>query len=85
MEESKWVSCYIGVSRRAGVERRPTRAESDSWEEETMAGTVVGGVQVGQTAPDFTLPSTLDEQVQVTALRGRPVLLAFFPLAFTSG
>lgn len=50
-----------------------------------MAGTAVGGVQVGQTAPDFTLPSTLDGEVQLTALRGRPVLLAFFPLSFTSG
>lgn len=38
----------------------------------------------GTPAPDFTLPSTSGEQVTLSALRGRPVLLAFFPEAFTS-
>lgn len=35
-------------------------------------------------APDFTLPSTSGESVTLSALLGRNVLLAFFPLAFTS-
>lgn len=39
---------------------------------------------VGETAPDFTLPSTSGQQVPLSALRGKNVLLAFFPLAFTS-
>jgi peroxiredoxin len=39
---------------------------------------------VGSVAPDFTLPSTADVDVTLSRLRGRPVLLAFFPLAFTS-
>ena len=39
---------------------------------------------VGTPAPDFTLASTAGEQVTLSALRGRRVLLAFFPLAFTS-
>ena len=39
---------------------------------------------VGSPAPDFTLASTSGEQVTLSALRGRRVLLAFFPLAFTS-
>lgn len=38
---------------------------------------------VGSPAPDFTLPSTADADVTLSQLRGRNVLLAFFPLAFT--
>jgi peroxiredoxin len=37
----------------------------------------------GSPAPDFTLPSTADTDVTLSQLRGRNVLLAFFPLAFT--
>jgi peroxiredoxin len=39
---------------------------------------------VGSVAPDFTLASTGGDQVTLSALRGTPVLLAFFPAAFTS-
>ncbi len=40
---------------------------------------------VGQPAPDFTLPSTADLPVTLSSFRGKShVLLAFFPLAFTS-
>ena len=38
---------------------------------------------VGSPAPDFTLPSTADTDVRLSTLRGKDVLLAFFPLAFT--
>jgi peroxiredoxin len=38
---------------------------------------------VGSPAPDFTLPSTADTDVRLSTLRGKNVLLAFFPLAFT--
>ena len=40
--------------------------------------------QAGQPAPDFTLRSTSGENVTLSQYRGRTVLLAFFPLAFTS-
>lgn len=39
---------------------------------------------LGAPAPDFTLASTSGEKVTLSALRGKNVLLAFFPLAFTS-
>jgi peroxiredoxin len=38
----------------------------------------------GDDAPDFTLASTSGESVTLSSFRGRKVLLAFFPLAFTS-
>ena len=38
---------------------------------------------VGSPAPDFTLPSTAGTDLTLSRLRGRNVLLAFFPLAFT--
>jgi peroxiredoxin len=38
----------------------------------------------GSPAPDFTLPSTAGTDVTLSKLRGKNVLLAFFPLAFTS-
>jgi glutaredoxin-dependent peroxiredoxin len=39
---------------------------------------------IGSAAPNFTLPSTAGGDVTLSALRGRNVLIAFFPLAFTS-
>lgn len=38
---------------------------------------------LGSPAPDFTLDSTSGSKVTLSALRGKKVLLAFFPLAFT--
>ncbi len=38
---------------------------------------------VGAAAPEFTLLSTAGQQVTLSGLRGKNVLLAFFPLAFT--
>ena len=47
-----------------------------------MASTTPG---VGATAPDFTIDSTSGAKVSLADFRGKqPVLLAFFPLAFTS-
>jgi len=40
-------------------------------------------LRVGQKAPDFTLPSHLGQKVTLSDLRGKRVVLAFFPLAWT--
>jgi peroxiredoxin len=37
------------------------------------------GPQVGQPAPDFTLPATADQTVSLASLRGHPVVLVFYP------
>lgn len=50
-----------------------------------MPDTTTSPPDVGAIAPDFTLPSTAGPEVTLSAFRGRQnVLLAFFPLAFTS-
>jgi peroxiredoxin len=41
-------------------------------------------VDVGSKAPDFTLMSHERQPVTLSAQRGRPVVLAFFPAAFSS-
>lgn len=40
-------------------------------------------LQTGATAPDFTLFSNTREQVSLAGLRGKTVVLAFYPAAFT--
>jgi len=40
-------------------------------------------IKVGQKAPDFSLPSHLGKDVNLSDLRGKITVLAFFPLAWT--
>lgn len=40
-------------------------------------------LKIGTPAPDFTLPSQLGTPVTLSHLRGKNVVLAFFPLAWT--
>lgn len=41
-------------------------------------------LKFGDTAPDFTLYNTAKQPVKLSELKGKPVVLLFFPLAFTS-
>lgn len=40
-------------------------------------------IEVGQTAPDFTLKDQNNQSVTLSSYYGRPVLLVFYPLAFS--
>lgn len=41
-------------------------------------------VEVGQPAPDSTLLGPGNQEVQLSSFRGQPVVLFFFPKAFTN-
>jgi thioredoxin-dependent peroxiredoxin len=45
----------------------------------------MGMVKEGRPAPPFTLPSTGGEEVSLASLRGRPVVLYFYPRDETPG
>ena len=40
-------------------------------------------LEVGQRAPDFTLIATGDRTIHLDAFKGKNVVLAFFPMAWT--
>ena len=42
-------------------------------------------LKVGDTAPDFALPTTANTTFKLSEQRGKTVVLAFFPAAFTGG
>jgi peroxiredoxin Q/BCP len=42
-------------------------------------------LKVGDTAPDFTLPSSTGKPVSLHDFKGKTVIVAFFPAAFTGG
>lgn len=42
-------------------------------------------LKVGERAPDFTLVSDEGEKVKLSALKGKKVILYFYPKAGTSG
>jgi peroxiredoxin Q/BCP len=53
-----------------------------------MAGSLsmtAQAVEVGDSAPDFTLPGSDGQSYQLSDLRGQHVVIAFFPKAFTGG
>ena len=43
----------------------------------------MASVNVGQEAPDFTLRDENNQEVTLSALRGAPVILVFYPLDFS--
>jgi peroxiredoxin Q/BCP len=48
--------------------------------------TVAEGVQVGEAAPEFSLPGSDGSQYSLEQFKGKtPVVIAWFPKAFTGG
>ncbi len=50
-----------------------------------MTDPVPGRLSVGDTAPDFTLPSDTGDSVKLSDLRGQRVIVYFYPAAMTPG
>lgn len=48
-------------------------------------GLAAAELEVGDEAPDFTLPGTDGQLHRLSDLEGQTVVLAWFPKAFTSG
>ena len=48
-------------------------------------GAAAQAVEVGEQAPDFTLPGSDGQTYSLADLRGQHVVIAFFPKAFTGG
>ncbi len=42
-------------------------------------------VNIGSEAPDFTAPTSRGDSLTLSSLRGRPIVLYFYPKAFTGG
>jgi peroxiredoxin len=49
------------------------------------AAVLLAGLAIGDAAPDFALLAEDDKPVRLSALPRRPIVLAFFPKAFTPG
>ena len=50
-----------------------------------ITSTAAAAPQVGEVAPDFTLPGTDGKSYTLSQMRGKHVVIAFFPKAYTSG
>ena len=50
-----------------------------------ITGAVSAAPGVGDLAPDWTLPGSDGKQYTLSQMRGKHVVIAFFPKAFTGG
>jgi peroxiredoxin Q/BCP len=54
-----------------------------TWAQQPVPGQTE--LKVGDMAPDFTLPASDGQTYMLSKLRGKTVVLAWFPKAFTGG
>ena len=65
--------------------RRKAAAKKSPAKSAPVKGATVKGPKIGDRAPDFTLPSDGTGMVTLSALRGKPVVLYFYPRDDTPG
>ena len=72
---------------RMPAEHGGVREIADLWQNALRmeAPAVAAGLPVGTEAPDLTLPDATGTPVRLSALRGRPVVLMFYPLDWSPG
>jgi peroxiredoxin len=58
---------------------KPMYNKNISWTD----GGRMSQINIGDQAPDFTLLSHLDKNITLSSLRGKTIVLAFFPQAWT--
>jgi peroxiredoxin Q/BCP len=51
----------------------------------TLSASAAAELKVGDAAPEFSLPGTDGKTHRLSDMRGKTVVLAWFPKAFTSG
>jgi peroxiredoxin len=48
-----------------------------------LVAAIATALEIGEQAPDFTLPSTTGDQIRLSQFRGQPVLIEFYAQDFS--
>jgi hypothetical protein len=48
-----------------------------------LVAAIATAVEIGEQAPDFTLPSTTGDKISLSQFRGQPVLIEFYAQDFS--
>jgi peroxiredoxin Q/BCP len=67
------------------LQQHPEKENSPVSETPQTSGPAPDRLSPGDTAPDFTLPTDTGDDVSLSGLRGRKVIVYFYPAAMTPG
>ncbi len=73
------------TTKRAAPARKKTATKKPAAGKKAAPAKKPGGPKIGDRAPDFTLPTDGSGSITLSALRGRPVVLYFYPRDDTPG